>query len=163
MSSEMNFDANTVKPNSRPEPVPNGDYRAMIVASDVLPVSSGKGRMLKLEFQILDGEHKGRKVWEQLNIQHESEEAQKIAQGQLSAICHATGVMQLKNSVQLHNIPLIIRTRIKQSAGYDPKNEIKGYLPVPGGTPAPAAAQAPATAVPAATTAAAPAWARKTA
>jgi hypothetical protein len=146
--SDLNFDANKVKPNSKPDPIPVGEYRLAITSSEVKPVSTGKGRCLNLELVVLDeGQYKGRKIFTNLNVQHENAQAQEIAQGELSAICHATGVLTLTNSSQLHN------------NGYDPKNVIKSYKPADGsavvGSVAPAAAAAPVAAN-------APAWARKT-
>lgn len=164
MPSNINFDANTVAPNTRPDPLPNGEYTAIITESEVAPTANGKGKLLKLEFQVTEGEYKGRKAWAQLCVQHENEQTQKIAQGQLSAICHATGVLKLQNSSQLHGIPLRIRTVVTKSAGYDPKNEIKGYKPLDGGaapTPAAAAAATPTAAAP--TASAVPSWAKKSA
>lgn len=168
MASDLNFNANDVKPNTRPDPMPNGDYRLAIVKSDIEPTKNGKGKMLKLEIAALDEPYKGQRIFEQLCIQHESEKTQSIAQGQLSAICHATGVLKLTNSSQLHNIPFIGRVRIEQDPGYDPKNVIKSYKPIAGAVPAASnggaaatsAAQSTQPATPA-TSAAAPAWARK--
>ena len=37
----------------------------------------------------------------------------------LSAICHAAGVLQLRDSAQLHNKPMRIRVNIKKSRGYE--------------------------------------------
>lgn len=160
MPSDLNFDATGVQPNARPDPLPAGEYRMAITGSEVKPTSTGSGKMLKIELVVLDEPFKGRKVFDNLNIQNANPEAQRIAHGQLSAICHATGVLQLMNSFQLHNIPMLVRIAIKQSPGYDPQNVVKGYkgiLAAPGSAPAsPAAAPAPA-----APSANAPAWARK--
>lgn len=161
MSAELNFDANKVKPSERPAPVPNDWYTAAIIASKVEPVKSGNGQALKLDFQILDGPYKGRKIWPSLNIQHTNAQTQAIAQAELSAICHATGVMQLNNSAQLHNIPMRIRTIIVEQKGYDPKNEIKEYKKLEGATSIVPAAAAATPAVAPTQAANVPAWAAK--
>ena len=162
MGAALNFDANQVAPNSKPDPIPNGTYRMHIVASGVKPTNNGKGKYLKLELQVLDGEYKGRKVWDQLNILNENEQAQAIAQGQLSAICHATGVMKLTNSSQLHHIPMLVRVVVSEQKGYDPKNDVKGYKAIDGAKPAPAPATAESSpAAPAVDPANVPAWAKK--
>jgi hypothetical protein len=165
MSTEMNFDATNVKPASPNEPLPIGWYKMAIVASEMKRTNDQKGRYLKLELQVIDGDYKGRKAWTQLNLENENAQTVKIAQEQLSAICHATGVLKLTNSALLHNKPMLVKLSIKQSTGFDPKNEVKGYKPLTGDVPAipaanaAAAAAAPTTA-PAANTAA-PAWAQK--
>lgn len=162
MPAELNFDATGVKPTSPFEPVPNGEYRAHIVESEVKPTQNGKGKYLQLTWEILDGEYKGRKIWDRLNIVNENAQAQEIAQRALSAICHATGVLKLTNSQQLHGRPALVKVRVTQDAGYDPKNEVKGYKPVDGSTPTTAAAApAPAPAAPVVPPENVPAWARK--
>ena len=158
MSSNINFDATSVPPQTGFEPVPNGTYRAMIVESEVKPTKESGGQYLQLTWQILEGECKGRKIWDRLNIQNASAEAQRIGQSQLSAVCHATGVLKLTSSQQLHNIPCDVKTVVKESKGYEPKNEIKNYKSVPGASAPAATAAAPtSTAAPAAV---APAWAQ---
>ena len=52
----------------------------------------------------------------------------KIARGDLSAICRAINVMQPKDSVDLHNLPLVINVKLKKRTDNDElTNEIKGY------------------------------------
>lgn len=175
MGAQLNFDASTVDPRSTFEPIPNGTYRMHITSSEVKATKDTKGRYLQLVLTVLDGDYKGRQVWERLNIVNSNPTAQDIAQRQLSAICHATGVMKLANSSQLHHIPMLVTVVVKQSPGYDPQNEVKKYEPdpaagvgvQPGAAPgggilgAPGAAQPTPNAVPAA---APPPWAnRKTA
>ena len=61
-------------------------------------------------------------------INHPNDLTQKIARGNLSAICRAVGVMQPKDSVELHNLPLVISVKCKkrQDTG-EITNEVKGY------------------------------------
>ncbi len=52
----------------------------------------------------------------------------KIARSELSAICHAVGVMQPRDSVELHNLPLVIVVKLKKREDTgELTNEIKGY------------------------------------
>ena len=52
----------------------------------------------------------------------------KIAQADLSAICRAVGVMAPKDSVDLHNLPLVIQVGCKKRTDTgEITNEIKGY------------------------------------
>jgi len=67
-------------------------------------------------------------LWARLNLNNPNATAVKIARGELSAICRAVGVLQPKDSVELHNIPLVIVVKLKkrQDTG-DLVNEVKGY------------------------------------
>jgi hypothetical protein len=52
----------------------------------------------------------------------------QIAKSELSAICRAVGVMTPNDSVELHNLPLIIDVRCKKREDTgDIVNEIRGY------------------------------------
>ena len=54
----------------------------------------------------------------------------EIAQRTLSAICHATGLMQVDDSEQLHLIPLIADVKVQPPKnGYDASNTLR-YLSV---------------------------------
>ena len=152
----LNFDASTVTPDSTSiSPVPAGIYVAQVVDSDVKPLKSGNGDALSLTFKILDGPHINRQVWASLNIRHSNAQAQQIAQAQLSALCHAAGVIRLQDSAMLHNRPVRIRVKVREADGqYAARNEVTGFEAIPGGA-APAAASGKPSA-PAAPWAAAP-------
>jgi len=124
----LNFNANEVEPNVGMEAVPAGKYIAVVTESQMKPTKSGNGYFLELTFEIIEGEYKGRKVWARLNLDNPNQEAVKIARGELSALCRAAGVMQPKDSAELHNIPLEITVKCKKRDDTDElSNEIKGY------------------------------------
>ncbi len=134
MANLNGFNANDVEPNSSFEPIPAGKYLAAITASGTKPTKSGGGSYLELTFSILDGDYKGRQLWARLNLDNPNATAVKIARGDLSAICRAVNVMQPKDSVDLHNLPLIINVKLKKRADNDElTNEIKGFAPKPAG------------------------------
>jgi hypothetical protein len=138
------FDANTVTPDAgTPAPVPAGLYFAKIIESSVDPLKSGNGEGLKLVWQIVDGPHKGRRVFDHLSVRHTNPKTESIAQGRLSAICHAVGRPVINNTLDLHDIVARIKVSvtIDPTGQYEPKNEVKGIEPA--GAQAPQAPQAP--------------------
>lgn len=108
MANLGNFNAHEVEPAVGFEPIPAGKYLAAITESGMKPTKSGVGSFLELTFQILEGEYKERALWTRLNLDNPSATAVKIARAELSAICRAVGVMAPKDSVELHNLPLIL-------------------------------------------------------
>ncbi|MBN8599243.1 MAG: DUF669 domain-containing protein [Planctomycetes bacterium] len=137
MATLNNFDANQVDPSVALDPLPAGKYLAVVSESELKPTKTGGGKYLQLTFQIIDGEYKGRLVWARLNLENKSEMTVKIARGELSAICRALGVMQPKDSVELHNVPLEINVGLKKrDDNGEFTNVIKGYGKK-GGSPAP--------------------------
>ena len=128
MANLNGFDAHQVEPTASFEPLPAGRYIAAITGSEMKPTKSGDGRYLELEFTVVDGDYKDRKVWDRLCIEHSNAMTVKIARGTLSAICRAVGVMQPRDSVELHNIPLQITVKLKKRDDTgELTNEIKGY------------------------------------
>jgi hypothetical protein len=120
------YNANDHEPTDF-ELVPKGDYEAIIVDSKKKATKTG-GEMLVLEFVIIEGPYKNRKLWERLNLVNSSTVAVEIAQGTLSSICRAVGVMTPQDSSELHSKPLTIKVGIRPAqGGYDEQNEIKGY------------------------------------
>lgn len=126
------FDASTVEPQKPIDnsPIPAGTYTAHVIESDVKPLNSGNGTGLKLTFEILEGPFAKRRVWSNLNVQHNNPEAQRIGQQQLSALCHATGVIRMTDTNQLHGLRVKIRVAIKKDDTYGDRNEVKGFEPI---------------------------------
>lgn len=145
----LSFNATQVQPQASFDPIPAGKYICQITESEIKSTKAGTGQQLVLTWEVLDGEYKGRKVWDRLNISNPNKQAEQISQAALSAICHAAGVLQLQDSAQLHNKPMRLRVTIEKSEGYEASNKVKGYEAVTGvATPAfaasPAATQAAA-------------------
>lgn len=126
----INFNANEVEPNKGIDPIPAGKYSAVIIDSEMKPTKNGNGQYLELTFEVIDGEYKGRKVWSRLNLDNPNAQAVQIARGDLSAICRAVNVIQPRDSVELHNLPLVITVRCRKNPeNGDISNDIKGYAP----------------------------------
>jgi len=128
MPSLNNFNANDVDPNFAFEPIPAGKYLALITESETKDTKSGDGKYLQLTFQVLEGEYKGRMLWTRLNLENSNATTVKIARAELSAICRAVSVMAPKDSVELHNLPLIVSVGLKKRKDTgELTNVIKGY------------------------------------
>ena len=143
MATLNGFDANQVEPTDEFEPIPAGKYTAVVTDSEVKETKAGTGTYLQLAFQVLDGEYRGRMLWSRLNLDNPNPTAVKIAQQELSAICRAVGVLTPTDSVELHDLPLVIhvRCRRRNDTG-ELTNEIRGYSSVASGL-SPAAAAKP--------------------
>lgn len=160
MADLRGFDAQTVEPNDSFDPIPNGDYLCIITASQMKPTKSGDGAYLELEMEVLDGPYKGRKLWDRLNLNNANETTVKIAKGSLSAICRAVGVLQPKDSYELHDLPMLVKVACKKRDDTDElTNVVKGYKKRDAGTTVPAAAP-PAAPAKAASTSSTPPWKR---
>jgi len=130
---ELVQNAAEIEPMGAYTPIPIDDYLSMIVASEKKDTKSGTGSYLNLTFEIIDGEYKGRRVFDTLNLVNSNTQTVEIAQRRLSAIQRCVGVIHLRDSNELHNIPLVISVGIKPADGqYAAKNIIRGFSRVDG-------------------------------
>jgi len=128
MADLRGFDANNVEPSGDFDPIPAGKYLAVITESEMKPTKAGTGHYLQLTFQIIEGPFQNRLLWARLNLDNPNDTTRKIAQGELSAICRAVGVLAPNDSVELHNLPLVIHVRCKKRNDTgEIVNEVKGY------------------------------------
>lgn len=120
----LNFDATQIQTTSH-DPLPAGVYEAVVSASETRPTKNGSGVGINLTFDVVSGEYANRKVFAWINFKHASAKAQQIGQEELASLCRAVGVTQLNDTVQLHDIPLLITVGIDRN---DPtKNVIRKY------------------------------------
>jgi len=143
MANLGNFDATTVDPTKPFELLPPGKYVVQIVASEMRVTKDGMGQYLWLELDVLEGDLMGRKVFDRLNLVNNNPSTVEFAQRTLSAICHATGRMQVQDSENLHLIPMLVDVRVQPPKnGYSESNSIR-YLPLDRSTPPAASAPHP--------------------
>lgn len=153
--ASLNFDASGIDTTSQFDAIPAGDYEAMVTDSTMKSTKDGTGQYLELTIEIQSGQFQGRRLWDRLNLSNRNPKAVEIAQKQLAQLCHATGVLQVQDSQQLHNRPIVMKVAVKNDPERGPSNEIKGYkargaataqAPAFQAPRAPAAPQAPAAA-----------------
>jgi hypothetical protein len=126
--TELNFDSNVVDPMGKFTPIPVDDYLAIVVDSEMKDTKKGDGKYLLLTYEVVEGEFKGRKIFDALNLVNRNTQTVEIAQRALSAVCRATGVLHPKDSAELHGKPLVISVGIRAgSNGFEDKNIIRGY------------------------------------
>ena len=140
MANLDNFNADEYKDEY--QPLPAGTYQAVITNSEMKPTKKG-GEYLSLTIEIIAGQYKGRKVFDNLNMKNANPETEKIARIQLANICRCVGIINIRDSSELHNKPLQVRLAIKpETPEYPAGNQVKGWEPM-GGTVAPVSAPEP--------------------
>jgi Protein of unknown function (DUF669). len=134
------FNAANIEVTDSYDPIPAGWYSVMITDSEFKATSAGTGQYLKLRFDVIEGEHQGRVIFTNLNLDNPNPKAVEIAQKDLAQICHAVGVMAPDDSTELHDKPLQAKVTIRPARdGYDAQNEVKGYRAMEGASAAPSA------------------------
>lgn len=122
------FDATQVAPNTRPPALPDDWYVVMISGAEIKPTKAGDGHLAEFTLKVYDGPAAGRLLFARLNLWNPSKQATDIAQGELSAICHATEVMQVSDLSAFFGKYCMVRAVYKPAGGgYDEGNEVKGW------------------------------------
>lgn len=139
---QLNFDASGVDPNTRPDPVPTNWYPVMITASEQKPTKAGTGSYLQMELTVQGGEFANRKAYVRLNVDNPNPQAVEIAYGELSAICHSVGMLQVQDSSQLHGKPFQAHIKCveRNDKPGEMSNEVAGYRDINGNEPGSAGA-----------------------
>ena len=123
--AQLKFNAAEVDTTSR-DAIPSGTYEAVATDSETRATKNGNGMGINLTFEILsDGPAKGRKVFAWINYENQNAKAQQIGREELASRCKAVGVINLTDTAQLHNLPLMITVGLDRN---DPtRNVIRAY------------------------------------
>jgi hypothetical protein len=132
--AQLNYNVNQEELEQSFDLLPVGEYTAIIEDSDLRSNKNNTGKNLFLTYQVIEGQLKGRKIFENLCIENTSMLAMQIAKRTLNSIGVAVGMTQIKDSNELHNKPFKIEVGIKGSEEdqYGRQNFIKKHLPLDG-------------------------------
>ena len=108
--------------------LPAGDYICQATDSEMKDTKAGNGQYLQITFEVLDGDHKGRKIWDRLNLVNPNQTAVDIAQRQLASLARSCGVQKVADSSVLHGIPVTLKVKIRKGTDqFDDSNDVVSY------------------------------------
>lgn len=128
----MIFKSTDYTPTIRKTPVfsdlPQGIYAVRIIDERTKTTKKGDGEYLELTFEIMNGPHAGRLIYDRLNLKNPNDKAMEIARLNLAAIFKAIGIIP-SDSSELLRKSLRIET-FNQS--FEGKNypKVKSYSPL---------------------------------
>lgn len=133
--AQFQFNAREVEPDAgRVGAIPAGWYKTMVTKTELKPTNDGTGTILAATFQVLEGSYKGAPFFNNFNVQNNSEKAMEIGRKQLSALCHAVGLMEMQDTDQLKSIPFYTRLKLTpaelnedKTVKYEEKNEPSAF------------------------------------
>lgn len=129
------FNARAVQPQSAPEAWPEGWHKVVIFNSEIVPANDKpQNRMIRLHYRGIEGPMTGRECNENINVWNDNPQAADIAQRTLSSVCHVTGVYDLQDTQQFHNIPMQIRIGQTKS-GETVYGNVKAHRDIHGNDP----------------------------
>lgn len=141
---EYSGDADTLNDNSFDrQPLPEGEYPVSIIDSDYKTTKSGNGHYVAIQFEVDDGEHQGRYLWSNYNIDNPNPQAQEIGEQQFAKLCLATlGKPSCGDTDDLIGKRCVVGVGFEKNDAT--RNRVKYANPLAGGFTAPAQATAPA-------------------
>jgi hypothetical protein len=131
MSFNLDFTNDVAASNT----VPKGSYKVVCESFEEKQSQSGNDRLI-LSFRIIEGEQKGRVLYEGYNMTG-SEKAVQISRGQLKALVASSGRADF-NLAGLHEfVGMTVQASVKiqeSKDGYPERNVITAFKPVLGGS-----------------------------
>ena len=141
---------NDVKPLAALEPFPEADYE--VSANEIEEKQSANGSYLRVVFEVMEGDHAGRKIYQNITFKNTSEKAQEYGQRFIKGWATACNKPLAMDTDELIDIPCSAHVYIEPAeGGYAEKNQISifnvgnvvAYQPPSVTAPAPAKAASP--------------------
>ncbi len=109
------------------EPIPPGWYDVNITGAELRQTKAGTGQYIAVRYDVTGPTHQGRVVFANLNIRNANPQAESIGRQQLGELMRAIGMAKVEDTDQLIGHHLQIKVKIRESAGYDPQNDVAGF------------------------------------
>ena len=132
--AKFNFDpseveASTYSSDQSYEIMPDGEYKLAGVDAEEKQTQKKNGSYINAKFEVVDGPHTGRFIWQNFNIVNPNETAQRIGRQELVAWATACGKATADDTDKL--LGKIFSAKIgveKGTGGYADSNRIKAFL-----------------------------------
>lgn len=130
------FDLNEYEANNG-GPVPKGSYLVQVEKAELVDTKTG-GKMIKVQFNIVDENQNGRKLFEQYNIANANPQAVQIGLGRIKSLVLAAGanIAKFTSPDQLIGLECLVNVKVYEDGEYGEKNSITAYKKVGGNVPA---------------------------
>lgn len=124
------FNAQNVNPEQGGSSLPPAKKQLMMIFDSEIVGSKGNSNngMLRIHVRYLDGPNAGAEGQNNYNLYNSNPDAVRIAERDLSALCHVIGKPGFGDSAELHNIQF--RADVDYQPGHDPASgnaDAKGY------------------------------------
>jgi len=129
----MYFDPNEQHQSTNFDPIPNGEYTA-VVEEVSQKYSKAGNAYVSVVLNITDPKFSGRKIFENYNLFHEKETASRIARAQFAELCKSVNAPKIENETELVRLagkPLRVKLKtIKNNFSGEMENKVKGCMPI---------------------------------
>jgi hypothetical protein len=123
----LDFDTDAVEPQKAFEALPAGQYLVEIDSVDVKDTKDGSGNYLKLGLRVLEGDAKGRMVFDQINLRNKNEKAKEIGRRVLAGLLECVGLVAERDMSRLVGRQAVARVVVENHEKYGAQNKVRGY------------------------------------
>lgn len=111
--------------------IPVGEYKVILSNTEEKTSNTSGDRYFSFEYQVVEGEFEGRKLWDVVAIFSSNPKAVAIAKRKVAAVCRALNKASINDTVELHDQPMVavVGQRKDQQSG-EMRNNIKNWKPV---------------------------------
>ena len=110
------------EPNRDYEPIPPGKYPVLIESAELKDTKSGTGVYLKLAMVVIEGPHKNRKLWDNVNLANLNQECVEIGRRHLADLCRAVEIVALRHEGELVGKVALAHVKVQGD-----QNQIRTY------------------------------------
>lgn len=127
------FDPNEHEPSSDFKVLTPGDYTCLIESAELKTTEKGTGKLVKVTLGVIEGQSKGRKLFDYINLQNPSEDCQRMGIAQLSALGRAAGVYPVSDTADIVDkvVVAVVKVKKRKDTGQD-QNDVCTYKTNPG-------------------------------
>lgn len=122
------FDPNAHEPSKDFEVLPPDKYTCLIESAELKPTHRRDGQYIKVSLSVVEGSHKKRKLFDNINIQNPNEDCQRMGIAQLSALGRAAQCYPVDDTADLINkvVVAVVKVKKRKDTGAD-VNDIRTY------------------------------------
>lgn len=113
------------------EPLPGGEYNAVVKEAEEKETNDGLGSYIKTKNMITSGEYKGRFYWDMFNWVNKNELCVKIGKKMFAQLCKAINVNRPDSLDDITGREFVVKLKVKPARGeYGPSNAAVVYKAV---------------------------------
>ena len=130
MSIFENFNADSIEaPKSDFELLPPANYNVRVLEAEEAVTKKGDPG-IKLTFEVTDGDHMNRRLWDRCWIKHSSEAFAGREQSRFASFCRAVGVPQPRSTDEFFGLECVAKVIIERSKDpqYPDQNKCQDYF-----------------------------------
>jgi hypothetical protein len=123
------FNAATIEAFDPFGPIPENVYRLTVSKAELRPNRAQTGRLVELEFRVLDEPHEGRRLWERWDYDGGDEKAVKKGRAKLASLCRAVGLPEPGDTAHLVGKHVVAKVGVLPARdGFEAKNVVRAIL-----------------------------------